>query len=122
MWKSIFYMFLILIFLYGCGGGGTTTPSASFQIISTVNGIKSYGSPFITITIKNVGDATGDFVRCNAQARNDANTIIDTGLAVFAGWGNIKPGESAQDEAIFFSLSSHSDYASVTYDCSWNTT
>ncbi|MCK4297109.1 MAG: hypothetical protein KAX28_10695 [Candidatus Marinimicrobia bacterium] len=59
-------------------------------------------------------------VSCDVQAKK-GNLIIDSGFAYFANGGNIKVGESAQDEAIFFEINSHNDYDNLTYDLDWLT-
>ena len=93
-------------------------PAADFEITNVLKGMKSYGSPFLTLTVKNVGNGTGYNVSCDVYAKI-GNTIVDDGFAYFAGGGNIDPGESAIDEAIFFDLESHSDYTSLEYNLDW---
>lgn len=82
--------------------------------------MKSYGSPYVEITVKNDGDATGHLVTCDVYAKK-GNIIVDTALAIFAGGSSIKPGESAIDEAIFFDLDSNSDYDVLSYELDWST-
>ena len=84
-------------------------------------GITSYNCPYIKLKVKNVGNATGYNVACHINALNASYTIIDTATAYFAGLSNIKPGQSAQDDAIFFELKTHSDYSSLEYTMSWLT-
>ncbi|MCK4578674.1 MAG: hypothetical protein KAU50_07780 [Candidatus Marinimicrobia bacterium] len=91
---------------------------AKVEVISTTKGMKSYNSPFITITIKNTGNATAYNVSCDVQAIR-GNLIVDSGFAYFAGGGDIRPGMSAVDEAIFFDLESHSDYDRLEYELDW---
>ena len=89
-----------------------------FEIIAVAYGIKSYGSPYLTLTVENTGSATGYNVACTVLAKN-GSLILDDGFAYFAGGADIDPGESAIDEAIFFDLGSHSDYTDLEYDLSW---
>jgi len=93
---------------------------AKYEIIGTTTGMKSYGSPFITITVKNTGNATGYNVACDVQAKK-GSLIVDSGFAYFANGSDISPGESAKDEAIFFNLDSHNDYDKLEYDLDWLT-
>jgi len=119
---AILFFLLILI---SCGGGGDdadpTKPQAKFDITSVVKTMTSYDRPSLIITVENTGEATGYNVSCDAHARNATGTIIDTASAFFAGLGNIAVGETALNEAVFFSLKSHNDYVTLTYDCSWLT-
>lgn len=93
----------------------TTAPD--FTILSKVKGMTTFGSPTVTIIIKNTGSAVGYNVSCDIQAKK-ANTIIDSGFAYFANGGDIDPGEKAQDEAIFFELTSLDGYL-LEYTLSW---
>lgn len=94
---------------------------ARFEIIETELGMTSYDSPYILITVKNIGNAIGYNVSCDVHALNDSNVIIDTGSAYFAGLEDIKPEQMAQDDAIFFDLKSHDDYVTLDYNLSWLT-
>jgi hypothetical protein len=129
-------MIVFILLLIACGDGvhfdpitssTTTTPTtviprqANFEITSVVTTMTSFRCPALVITVKNTGDATGYNVSCNAHAINAAGVIIDTARAFFAGLENILVGQSAQDEAIFFSLSSHNEYRTLSYECSWIT-
>jgi hypothetical protein len=96
-------------------------PQAKFEIIAVEKTTTTFNSPSLMITVKNTGTATGYNVGCDAHAINAAGTIIDTAQAFFAGLGNITVGQTAQDEAVFFTLISHADYARIEYDCSWLT-
>ncbi len=119
-------LFLVLalglgVLLTGCSDSPFAPKEAEFEITDTSYGMTSYDCPYVQITVKNVGNATGYNAACYAHAKNSGGTIIDTGFAYFAGGGDIDPGESAQDDAIFFDLSSWSEIASVEYDLSWLT-
>ncbi len=108
------------------GGGGdsndaTSPPEAKFDVMSVKKTTTSYSRPSLTITVKNIGDATGYNVSCDANALDSAGIIIDTAQAFFAELGDITVGQSALDEAVFFNLSSHDDYVSLTYNCDWLT-
>ena len=108
-----YLIIIITIFSFSCG-----VDEAEFIITSKVLGIKSYGSPTVTITVKNIGNKTGYNVSCDVQAKR-GNTIVDAGFAYFVNGGSIQPNESAIDEAIFFDLNSHSDYDRLEYKLSW---
>jgi hypothetical protein len=99
----------------------TVQPQAKFEIISVDKTTFNSSHPSLMITVKNTGTATGYNVGCDANALNAAGTIIDTAPAFFAGLGDITVGQTAQDEAVFFTLTSHADYASLTYNCTWLT-
>ena len=116
-----FGLLLLLVFGFFEGCDNPTESKSkkpNFTITSTTKGVKSYGSPFIRITVKNSGNATGYNVSCDVQAKR-GDLIVDSGFAYFADGGNIAPGESAVDEAIFFDLSSHSDYDDLEYELDW---
>ena len=109
----------ILIILASCDIFEPEEPKKpKFEITNTVKGMTSYDCPKITITVKNTGNATGYNVSCDVQAIR-GSTIIDDGFAYFASGGDIDPGMSAVDEAIFFDLSSHSDYDRLEYELDW---
>lgn len=91
---------------------------AEFEVTSVTKGMKSYGSPFITLTVKNTGNATAYNVSCDVQAIK-GTLIIDSGFAYFAGGNDIRAGMGAVDEAIFFDLESHSDYDRLEYELDW---
>ena len=105
----------------GSSSGGGSKPQANFIITSVVKTTTSYNSPSLTITVKNIGNATGYNVGCTSNARNAAGTIIDTALTFYAGLGDIAVNNSAQDEGVFFKLNSHNDYTSLTHSCTWLT-
>ena len=110
------YLLIILsIFSLSCA-----EDTAEFSITSKSLGTKSYGSPYVTITFKNIGEETGYNVSCDVQAKK-GNTIVDAGFAYFVNGGSISPGESAISEAIFFDLDSHSDYDKLEYELDWLT-
>lgn len=98
----------------------TLAPEAKFEIVS-VSKTTFSGKPSLMITVKNIGTATGYNASCDANALNAAGTIIDTAQAFFAALGDIDVGQSALDEAIFFNLTSHADYVSLDYNCTWLT-
>lgn len=95
-------------------------PDAHFVITATSAEMKSYGSPYILITVKNVGNKTGYLVSCDVYAKQ-GNVIVDTGFASFAGGNNIKSGESTSDDAIFWKLDSHDQYDTLEYELDWFT-
>lgn len=121
MKKFVLILFLLLV-IFRCESllEPKEEKEAHFIITSKTTGIKSYGSPYVKITVKNDGDATGYNVSCDVQAKR-GNLIVDSGFAYFANGGNIRVGESAQDEAIFFDLNSHNDYDNLVYDLDWLT-
>ncbi|MCF7808641.1 MAG: hypothetical protein K9M49_06410 [Candidatus Marinimicrobia bacterium] len=113
------FILLSLIFVNNCEEPEESNHSyPKFEITPTTAGVKSYGSPYVKITVKNTGNAIGYNVSCDVQAKR-GNLIVDSGFAYFANGGNITPGESAVDEAIFFNLSSHSDYDNLEYELDW---
>ena len=114
------YLFLIALAIFAsCDIFEPEEPKKpKFEIVSIAKGMKTYGSPFVTLTVKNTGNATGYNVSCDVQAIK-GSLIVDDGFAYFAGGGDIKPGMSAVDEAIFFDLNSHSDYDRLEYDLDW---
>lgn len=114
-----FLWVILLLFLLECQKP-TEPKEAKFVITGKEKGMTDYDCPYVLITVKNIGNATGYNVACRVHAKRD-DTIIDTGFAYFADGGNIAPGESAQDDAVFFDLSSHSDYTSLKYELSWLT-
>lgn len=122
MKKTILIIGLLFLML-SCGGGGGSDPApapqAKFEMVSFTAQTTSYNRPSLLITEKNTGNATGYNLAVHAYAHNAAGTIIDTAVAFPANLGNIAPGESAQDEAVFFNLNSHTDYAGLTFDASW---
>ena len=95
-------------------------PDAHFVITATSAEVKSYGSPYILITIKNIGNKTGWNVSCDVYAKQ-GNVIVDVGKAFFAGLGSIRSGEKTSDDAIFFKLDSHDQYDTLEYELSWLT-
>jgi len=113
--------FFIISCNQGSSSGGSTKPQANFEITAVSKTMTSYNRPSLLITVRNNGAATGYNVSCRAYARNAANVIIDTASAYFAGLGNIVVGDSAQSDGVFFSLSSHNEYVTLTYECSWLT-
>jgi hypothetical protein len=146
--STVLFSFVLMIACGGGGGGEVASPTtstilttvgpttvastttttttvlpstANFVIISVAKTMTTFNRPSLTITVNNNGTATGYNVSCDAHARNSAGTIIDTAQAFFAGLGNIVVGDSALDEAVFFNLNTHTDYVSITYDCSWLT-
>ncbi|MCD6579687.1 hypothetical protein J7L48_09435 [bacterium] len=108
----ILFAVLLLLLLSTCGTG------PDFEIVKTVKETKSYGSPYVKITVRNIGDGIGYNVSCDVLAKR-GNNIVDSGFAYFANGANIEPGESATDEAVFFDLSSHSNYDNLKYELDW---
>lgn len=118
--KRLLFVFILLnVLSISCDNPFSSEPEeAKFEIVSTSKSTTSYGSPSVLVTVKNVGNATGYNVACKIYAKK-GNTIIATADAFFAGLGNIKPGETTQDEAVFFDLKSHNDYSDLKYELSW---
>ena len=112
--KSARIVIVFALFIAGCDSFFT----ADFEIVSKEFGTKSYGNPYVLITVKNIGRGTGYNVSCDVQAKR-GGVIIDSGFAYFAGGGDITSGERASDEAIFFKLRSHREYDSLEYNLSW---
>jgi len=120
--KIALFLVLIILFLINicCFPTEPKEKKAKFEITSMKKLMKDYGSPYILTIVKNTGNATGYNVSCTFQAFKN-NIIIGTAHAFFAGLDNISPGQSAQDDAIFFDLSFHSDYDNLTHEISWLT-
>lgn len=90
---------------------------ANFVITNETWGIKSYGSVYVSVTVKNTGELTGYNVAVDYQLKN-GNTIIDTGTAHPANLGDIQGGISATDEAVFFNTTSTAGMT-YTYKTTW---
>jgi len=127
---SIILTCLLALFLLSCessvsdpvsDSGGSSSESTAkgpeFTIVTSVKGMTDFGSPKVTITVKNVGSEVGYNVSCNVNAKKN-DTIIDSGFAYFANGNDIAPGEKAQDDATFFDLTTLDGYALI-YDLSW---
>jgi len=69
----------------------------------------------ITITVKNSGDATAYDVECSIELKS-GSTIVDEGLIYF---GTLRSGESYAQDASFWSISTHHDYATAEYQLYW---
>jgi hypothetical protein len=91
----------------------TKKKPAHFITVSVVTSTTTFGSYAVDVTIKNDGESTG----YNAKAVINAlqgTTIIDTGMAFPANLGDILPGQSAKDQAVFFNLTP-AQAASLTF-------
>ena len=95
-------------------------PDAHFVITATSAELSSSGTPYISITIKNIGNKTGWNVACTVYAKK-GNFIVDTGRAFFAGLGSIRSGDKTSDDAFFFNLNSHDEYDTLEYELDWLT-
>lgn len=117
---KIAIVLVVLGSLLGCGGSDDNSdPSANIEFIWGEFGTKSYGSPYVVLKIKHNGGDDIYNASCDVRAMK-GSSIMDTGFVYFADGGTIKSGESAQDEAIFFNLTSHSQYERVeTSECTW---
>jgi len=114
----IFILLLVLFILIHCD---IFEPrEARFEIISTSKEMTSYGFPYIEITVKNVGDATGFNVSCDVIAIKE-ESVVDSGFAYFGVGIDVSPGESIIDDAIFLELTSHDDYDKIEYVLDWLT-
>ncbi len=97
------------------------TINVRVYLVSWYKKVKSYGSPYILGTVKNIGDKPIYNVKISWAAYNANNTIIDTADGFPGDLGTISPGISAVFEAIFFNLSSWNQIYSLTYTISWIT-
>ena len=95
-------------------------PDAHFVITATSAEVKSYGNPYILITVKNIGNKTGYFVSCDVYAKQ-GNVITDTATALFADGKNIRSGEKTSADAIFWKIDSHDEYDTLEYELDWST-
>ncbi len=113
---------IFLVFAFsGCGGGSSSSSepvAAAFEITGVSKLMKTYGAPYLVVTITNTGNLAAWNVSCDVYAKM-GNTYVDDSFLYFLSGGTINPGESAIDDTIFFALSSHSDYDDIVYQCSW---
>jgi hypothetical protein len=79
----------------------------------------TYHCPKIDGTVRNDGNLTGWNTMISFQALNSVNTILDTANGFPADLGDIRPGQSAVFEAVFFSLYSWSQIDHVQYTIDW---
>ncbi len=121
---AIIVVVMLIFAIHGCdtdshnpvtGLFGAEEPK--FTIVSRIKSMTTYGRPKVTIIVENTGRAVGYNVSCDIQAKK-GDTIIDSGFAYFANGSDIDPGEKAQDEAVFFELTSLDGYQ-LEYDLSW---
>jgi len=95
---------------------------AELKVVGTISKkMKSYGSPYFTGFVKNVGDNiawnAGITIYCygdNAQTR-----LIDTAWDYLADGNDIRPGEKVSFEAICFDLDSHLQIKSKRIEFDW---
>ena len=111
--KYIFSFLFVIFIISGC------YQEAVFEIVNVQEAVKSYGSPYLIITVQNTGPRPGWGVTCDVRAYGPNQTILDTAWAYFASGNTINPGESAEGEAIFFDLASHTDYLLLDYELNW---
>ncbi len=97
----------------------TVEGRAVIVLASSSNGMTSYHCPKIDGIVRNDGNLTGWNVMISFQALNAGNTILDTAHGFPADLGDIKPGQSAVFEAIFFNLYSWSQIDHVQYTIDW---
>lgn len=81
----------------------TKKKPAHFVVTSQTVTTTSYGNHVIIVTIKNDGETTGYNTKVVINALQ-GTTIVDTGTAFPANHGDILPGQSAADDAVFFNL------------------
>jgi hypothetical protein len=123
--KTMILCFACLFLLASCqwespsdGNTSGLSEAAHFSITSKAIGFTREGLPCVSITVKNDSPRAGYNVACYVHAKSGA-IIVDTGFAYFASGATIGPGESASDDAIFFKITSHSQYSMLTYELSW---
>jgi hypothetical protein len=110
---------VILLGLLGCGSEDSSGPSANIEFTWGEFGTKSYGAPYVIFKIQHKGGDDIYSAHCDVMAMK-GSSIMDTGFAYFADGGTIRSGENAQAEAVFFNLSSHSQYEIVeARGCTW---
>lgn len=114
-------MLIIVLLVSGCKEKvAAPPPEAEFTVTGASAIMTSFNRPAIRVTIKNTGNATGYNVGVTIQAIS-GNTIVDTGHAFPGDLGNIAPGQSAVDDAVFFNLTNHSDYTRTETEIDWLT-
>lgn len=124
--KTSTFALLSLLFVLGCSGSKSPSqpsdelpPEGPLEIIKIEKDLTDYGSPRIWITVQNTSQDTLYNAACTVYAKDSHKVVLDDGFAYFVEGGNIAPGETAREDAIFFDLSSHDDYAMLTYELSW---
>ena len=107
---------LFLIVLFGLLGCQKEKKPPHFIITNQTWVTTSFGSPALRVTVMNDGEMTGYNLGVDVTAKQ-GNTIIEVAHAYPGDLGDIKPGESAVDEATFFSTT-----ASQLSTCTVNST
>ena len=125
--KSIYGFLAIVILICSCdaiqdpisvfSGNLPLFSTADFRIVTKILGETNTGRPNVTLVVKNAGTEIGYNVACNIQVKK-GDIIIGSGFAYFAGGGDIKPGEKAQDDAVFWGLATIQDCV-ITYQLTW---
>jgi hypothetical protein len=69
----------------------------------------------IAITVRNSGDATAYGVECDIKLKS-GNTIVDEGIVYY---GTLVSQESYSQDASFWKINSHTDYATTEYHLYW---
>lgn len=111
--KKMYLLITLMVMLFTSACSHCVPKEAEFEIIEKEYGWTSYGCLFVSLTIENIGNATGYNVACDIHiGRLHA-------FAYFADGGNIEPGERARDDAYF--LTFDRKHSGVTYDLSWLT-
>ena len=103
----------------GCGVSEDVSEVAKAKIeITDVEVASWYSYPEVFVTVKNTGENTAFWVVVDVTARDASGVIVDTGIVAPASFGDIHPGEMAEDSTIMFNLSMN-DQFTLEYSVSW---
>lgn len=106
---------ILLSTVIGCAAIKTEVPKTyKFEITSVVKSTSSFNRPQLVVTIRNTGTGTIYNVGGQIKAKRDL-LIVDTASVYFAGLSSINPGESATDDGVFFTLTSHGQYDTLDF-------
>jgi hypothetical protein len=122
MFKSKFSLLWVALMaiLVSCDASELyTVPEPRIEVVSSIKQMTSYDRPSILVVVENVGTGIAYNVSVDIQAKDAQGVIIDTAKAFPGDLGDIAPSVKAQDEAVFFDLRTHSDYAELTYTIDW---
>ena len=112
-------LLMTLLILSGCDSLFEVMPDAKLRFSVVEQSLKPFGTPYITIKLEHLEGHTVYNVSCDVTAKF-GNVIKGDAFAYFAGGNEIREGEIAQAEAIFFDgIDSHGSYRTLSYKCEW---